>query len=306
MTTTATIAATPEQVGLFNYPECTFTTTGLLIPEGMPFARWEALGDDLRKAAKGVQFWIGDWIRYGQHSYGEKYAQAINATGRDEQTLMNYVYVAENVEIYRRRENVDYSKHAEVASLTPEQQSDVLEQAEKENLTVKQVRRVASRIKRMQGRDKSEIELLQSVDVQQFLERYINTLKEYEEQVPITARFLRGMIQAHTAQAHWQKNRTIVDDCDAIMLPINRYGAVSEEDLYTWLNEHGYFMSDPELDERLEYMQRDDVRLLSKTDAGDGKQADRRGKLPQIYVKWFKSWREHYKDYRQVDAEDDF
>src|SRR5215211_1484525 len=186
------IAESPEQVGLFNYPECTFTTTGLLIPEGMEFDRWQTLGGDLRKAGKGIQCWIGDWIRYGGHAYGEKYTQAIEATGKAEKTLRNYVFVAQNLDLSRRRDTeiVDYSIQAEVASLPPRQQERVLKQAESEGegFTVKHVRREVSKIRRDEGKEKSEIETLHSKEVQEFLKGYIEKLKELEEAVPLTAR----------------------------------------------------------------------------------------------------------------------
>src|SRR6185369_298574 len=97
------VAEKSQTIELLHYPECTFATTGLIIPPGMKFERWQQLGNDLRAAAKGIQFWIGDWIRYGEHEYGEKYAQAIEATGIEGKTLRNYVYVAENVHLSRRR-----------------------------------------------------------------------------------------------------------------------------------------------------------------------------------------------------------
>ena len=219
---------------------------------------------------------------------------------------MNYASVAKRVEISRRRENVEYSKHVEVACLKPAQQEKVLDQVEKERLTVKDVRRAAKRIKRTEGSEKSEIELLHTPEVKEYLDRYLAALKELEESVPLTARFLRLMAQSHQAQVHWQMNRSIDADCEAIMLPVKKYGAVAEDDLYTWLIEHGYFMSDPELDERLDYMQRDDVRMLRITDAGKaGKQEERRGKLPQIYVKWFKDWGEHYKQHRPEEDDEE-
>jgi hypothetical protein len=293
---TTALAEPPEQVGLFNYPECTFTTTGLLIPEGMPFDRWQGLGSDLRKAGKGIQFWIGDWIRYGEHEYGEKYTQAIEATGKAEKTLRNYVFVAQNLDLSRRRDTeiVDYSIQAEIASLPPKQQERVLQQAEAEGdgFTVKHARREVSKIKRSEGKEKTEIETLHSKEVQEFLTRYIETLKEFEESVPLTARFLRQMFQAHAAQAHWQKTRNVADDCVAIKLAIDESeGSIAEDDLYQWLQVRGYFMSDPEFEARLDYMERDDVKMAKRTDAGHGKQEERRGKLPVIVTHWFNDFK---------------
>lgn len=295
------------------FPECTFTAVSLTIPKGMPFERWEQLGIFLRAAGQGVQFWIGDWIRYGEHEYGEKYSQAIEETGRQLSTLQGYVYVAEHVDPCRRRQLdvVDFSTHAEVASLPPEQQEEILAKAEADprSMTVKKVRREVHKIKRQTGKKKSEIELLQTPEVQEFLQGYIDRLKEFEEAVPLTARFLRSMVQNHTAQAHWQKNRSIETDCEIIQQAVKKSGGeIAEDDLYEWLLEHGYFMSDPEFEERLEYMNRDDVRMALITDAGeDGKQEDRRGKLPSIIVVPWSKVRRKSKEQKQRerDEEDD-
>lgn len=306
--TTALAEASSENVGLFNYPECTFTTTGLIIPEGMQFERWEGLGGDLRKAGKGIQFWIGDWIRYGEHEYGEKYKQAIEVTGKAEKTLRNYVFVAQNLDLSRRRDTevVDYSIQAEVAGLPPRQQERVLQKAELEGdgFTVKHARREVSKINRDEGKEKTEIETLHTPEVQAFLARYIAAVKGFEESVPLNARFLRQMFQAHSTQAHWQKTRNVPDDCAIIKVAINESeGSIAEDDLYQWLQLRGYFMSDPEFEARLDYMERDDVKMAKRTDAGHGKQEDRRGKLPVIVKHWFNDFK-HLKISESDEDED--
>lgn len=298
-------ASTPQQISynLMELPCCKFTSVGLEIDNDIEFETWERIGRCLETAARGVQWWIGDWLNYGEKRYGEKYTQAISETGLDKPTLMNYASVAKRVESSRRREVVDYSKHVEVAGLKPEQQARVLEQAEKEGLTVKEVRRVANRIKRDEGKEKSEIETLHTPEAQEFLTRYIETLKQFEESVPLTARFLRQMFQAHAAQAHWQKTRNVLDDCAVIKMAISESeGSIAEDDLYQWLQVRGYFMSDPEFEARLDYMESDDVKMAKRTDAGHGKQEERRGKLPVIVTHWFNDFK-HLK-IAQSDEED--
>lgn len=58
-----------------------------------------------------------DLLRFGENKYGDKYTNAVDATECDYQTLSNAKPVAEKVEIYRRRENLSWSHHAEVAAL---------------------------------------------------------------------------------------------------------------------------------------------------------------------------------------------
>lgn len=130
----------PAVVGFLDIPGCQFTRTALTIERGMSFVHYQRLGEILDTIDGSIQFWIGDWIRYGEREYGEKYAQAIEATGYKEKTLRNLVFVAENVPMSRRRDNLSFAHHAEVASLSASQQVRWLTKAERENLTVRELR----------------------------------------------------------------------------------------------------------------------------------------------------------------------
>lgn len=103
--------------------------------DGKPsFEEWEQCGVQLRMIEGAVQFWIGDWLNYGEHAYGEKYAQAVDETQAD--TWMVYSHVADKVLI--RIKNLSWSHHREVAKFadTPDIQRELLEQALAESLTV--------------------------------------------------------------------------------------------------------------------------------------------------------------------------
>jgi hypothetical protein len=76
----------------------------------------------LGEIGRACQWWIGDWLNYGERAYGEKYAQGMAATGYELQTLTNMAWVAARVEISRRREILSWSHHAEVAALESDEQ----------------------------------------------------------------------------------------------------------------------------------------------------------------------------------------
>ena len=65
--------------------------------------RWVACGKRLVAVRSASSWWIGDWMRYGNAQYGEKYGAASLATGYDRQTLMNLAYVASRFPVERRR-----------------------------------------------------------------------------------------------------------------------------------------------------------------------------------------------------------
>ncbi len=104
------------------------------------FEQWEEVGKFIQKAGGAVHFWIGDLLNYGEQKWGEMYTQAMEMTGFDYKTLADDKYVANKVPISRRRENLSFSSHREVASLSPEKQEEFLEKADREGLHSKEIR----------------------------------------------------------------------------------------------------------------------------------------------------------------------
>jgi hypothetical protein len=86
------------------------------------------------------QWWLGDWIHYGNQRFGERYTRAVKLTGYDVQSLMNMVYVASRFEISRRRENLSWSHHSAVAALDVDEQEHWLARAGAERMSVADLR----------------------------------------------------------------------------------------------------------------------------------------------------------------------
>ena len=101
---------------------------------------WLESGRKLGLLGRNVPWWIGDWLRYGNHAYGERYVRAARVTGYDIQTLMNMVYVASHFPSTRRRGKLSWSHHAEVAALDLAEQDVWLDRAEAERLSVRCLR----------------------------------------------------------------------------------------------------------------------------------------------------------------------
>lgn len=125
------------------------TPTGLLLPEELSYEDWEGVGRTLSLIGQAHQWWRGDWLRFGERKYGEMYAQALDPDGDNYQTLRNEVWVAEHVELSRRRDNLSWSHHAEVASLPPAEQDEWLNRADAEGMTQKELRSAISYAKRI-------------------------------------------------------------------------------------------------------------------------------------------------------------
>jgi hypothetical protein len=101
---------------------------------------WQSFGPRIGLVSKSTNWWLGDWVRFGQRRYDQRYRQAAELTGYDEQTLMNLAYVAGRFEISRRREALSWSHHAEVAKLEAEAQDSWLDRAARECLSVRKLR----------------------------------------------------------------------------------------------------------------------------------------------------------------------
>lgn len=114
--------------------------TGLVIEREMPIEEWAALGSRLGTLGKAIQWAIGDWLNYGNIRYGETYTQFADLTGYTPGALMNMKFVASRIESSRRRENLSFSHHAEVAGLAPSEQELWLKACEHEGWSSKRLR----------------------------------------------------------------------------------------------------------------------------------------------------------------------
>lgn len=179
MTSSPALVAPPTS--FLDLPGCNFSRTKLEIEPGLPVEHWQRIGDVLRAAeemVQAVQFWIGDWLRYGERNYGEKYAQAVEATGYAIKTLQNAQFVAEHVSPSRRRERLSFSIHAEVASMKPKDQDRWLAKAETEGMTRKDLRIAIKREKFRKQMAKSPLGDVRNNAFRMHLEHAQRTINE--------------------------------------------------------------------------------------------------------------------------------
>lgn len=116
------------------------TKTGLVLPDGMTYQQWAAMAPQFLATQKAVQWALGDFINFGEAKWGKTYDEAQRLTGFDYSTLATYAWVARQIPLSLRRENLAYSIHKEVAGLPEEQQRAWLDVAEFEQLTVAEFR----------------------------------------------------------------------------------------------------------------------------------------------------------------------
>jgi len=114
---------------------------GLQLPPGLPFDRYEAIGQMFWTVHELSRWCVGDWIAYGEDTYRDDiYLQAVGMTGLSKNTLENYASASRLVPPQRRRSGVSHSIHVEVKSLPAGSQKRLLARAEREQLTKEAVR----------------------------------------------------------------------------------------------------------------------------------------------------------------------
>ena len=123
-----------------------------LTDPSLPYDRWEALGRFLGSLGRRCSWYVGDWLIFGEALYGESAAQGVEATtreryseaervtGLDHGTLMNVRSVCSRVPRERRRPELPFSHHAEVASLEPDDQVFWLNRAVEDGLSRRALR----------------------------------------------------------------------------------------------------------------------------------------------------------------------
>lgn len=117
-----------------------YSSIGLELPEKLSFENWSDIGLKLSKIERVVLWWIGDWLRYGEAKWGEKYAQALDETGYSYQTLRNAQWVCSQIELSNRLDNLSFGHHQYVARFKPEEQKRWLDQAQILGWSAKELR----------------------------------------------------------------------------------------------------------------------------------------------------------------------
>lgn len=106
----------------------------------MDRAVWISAGRRLGRISRCNQWWLGDWLRYGEKHWGETYTAAAKITGYDPRSLANMASIAGTFEASRRRDKLTWSHHAAVASLEVDDQESWLDRATEEKMSVSDLR----------------------------------------------------------------------------------------------------------------------------------------------------------------------
>jgi hypothetical protein len=106
------------------------TPRALDLPIEIEWDSYYALGSFLGELKSRGNFYLGDWLIFGESTFGERFAQAGEATGLSEQTLLRVMTICRNVPPSRRNVHLSWSVHACVAGLGAREQKTWLKRAE--------------------------------------------------------------------------------------------------------------------------------------------------------------------------------
>jgi N6-adenosine-specific RNA methylase IME4 len=118
---------------------CELSKTNLSFKRDVSKDEWMDVFKALKQVEGCVQFWIGDCLAYRQQKWG-MYDDIAEDTGMEENTLRQYKQVSEQVKSDTRVSDLSWTHHREVASLTPEKQTEFLNKAVEGNLSVRELR----------------------------------------------------------------------------------------------------------------------------------------------------------------------
>jgi hypothetical protein len=148
----------PALVGRSQQTQVQMNRIGLHIPAGLRYDDWAKTGRQLSGIVDSSAWWLGDWLVFGKANYADRYQLAIQHAGLRYQTLRNYAWVSRRFPTDRRRSKLSFRHHAEVASLQVDEQDRLLDHAELEQWTTKQLRDAVQR-SRGDLTDRAEAEL---------------------------------------------------------------------------------------------------------------------------------------------------
>lgn len=111
----------------------------LIINDDVSKKEWKEIGRNLSEIQGNIQFWIGDWVRFGNkkgfYTSSEVYDEVVEITGFERGTIQNYKWVAEQTSS-TRVEHLSFSHHRVVAKLDEDKQTYFLNKALQEKLSV--------------------------------------------------------------------------------------------------------------------------------------------------------------------------
>jgi hypothetical protein len=115
--------------------------TSLTLQSDLSLDTWLRIGQQICVVSDASRWWLGDWLVFGTNSFPGRYQRALEELSLDYQTLRNYAWVCRHFSVSRRRDNLSFQHHAEVAALPDHEQDLWLDRATKFGWSRNQLRK---------------------------------------------------------------------------------------------------------------------------------------------------------------------
>jgi hypothetical protein len=169
---------------LIHTEHVSLTSVGLTFLGTVSFDEWLGLMSTLVRMETAFQFAIGDALIYGESKFGEKYSQAMDATGLSYQTLANLTWVSKHVPLSNRIDGVSWTHHRVVASVDPCDQRDLLEMARDSKMSATDL---SHHITGRQPRQKNTLQVPDGMTLEQataILDTHARAIREANTSIP--------------------------------------------------------------------------------------------------------------------------
>jgi hypothetical protein len=150
--------ATKGNGQLVSFARAKVKRNGLVIDEGLDREQWidgviKPLANLIHTMEESARWWWGDALAYGEQNFGD-IADMADRTGYSYDSMKACKYVSQRIEIGRRRQELSWSHHAEVALSIddPDERDAWLDKAVKQDWS-KSVLRKAIRISKAEYKD---------------------------------------------------------------------------------------------------------------------------------------------------------
>lgn len=116
------------------------TRKGLEVHKTATLDDFEQVGNILEPFADSLRWLIGDWLVLGERTFKKTTEELAARFKKAKGTIYNWTSVCKQVDISRRREELDFTFHVEVAALSPSEQTRFLKKAVDEKWSTRQLR----------------------------------------------------------------------------------------------------------------------------------------------------------------------
>lgn len=111
------------------------TPVGIQFTDNMSIDEWTAIGERLEQHDRNLRWAIGDWLVFGSERFGARAAVIADSLSLSTGSVANAASVCRRVPFERRRPELSFSHHEEVAHLDETGQARMLDLAVKEGLS---------------------------------------------------------------------------------------------------------------------------------------------------------------------------